>query len=196
MSINRALTIAAILVAAVAVVHLSRPQRQWKQPRVFVRETAYLKVDADPGGLKWTNYFRAACPHMAIVENPQRADYNIAVFWVKQGWYADVRRSDSARIYDDFSGKNPDAIELLRRSCKAIWVDVKDSGLPSQSSPVGRYALSYHPGNPNYALLLDTKTGVVWELRDETFKKGSFRKFERVSVDGLYESPDEEYIFK
>ena len=186
MNTNRVLTVAAILVVALATVYLSRPQHQWKQPHVYVGERA------DPGGWKWTKYFRAACPHMAIVENPQLADYNIQVFWAKQGWFADVKRSDSARIYDNLSGENPDAIELLRQSCKAIRADVKDSGLPSQSSPVGRYALSYHAANPKYALLLDTKTGVVWELRDESFGRESFRKFEMVSVDGLYESADEE----
>jgi len=206
MSMNRVLTLAAILVVAIAIVHLSRPQRQWKQPRVLVEAIARAHLSHETSSVDWTEYFRSACPHMALVGSDELADYSIYATWLPSppmetgSWTVRVERRDYAKIYQDSGGKSPDSIKLLRESCRAIRSDVEEWGefgreRPPKVASVGRYALSYHPTNYNQALLLDTKTGAVWELVQDNYpvlgKKIDYRKFNRISVDGLYTSFDE-----
>jgi hypothetical protein len=65
------------------------------------------------------------------------------------------------------------------------------------SHPAGRYVIYYHPTNFNQALLLDTSTGSVWQLATDTYKSRGpdsqvteiqFRTFQRLGVEGIYQS--------
>lgn len=65
------------------------------------------------------------------------------------------------------------------------------------SRPAGRYIIYYHPTNFNQALLLDTSTGSVWELATDSYKSTGpdsqvkeiqFRTFQRLGVEGIYQS--------
>ncbi len=65
------------------------------------------------------------------------------------------------------------------------------------SHPAGRYIIYYHPTNFNQALLLDTSTGSVWELASDSYKSPGpdsqmkdiqFRTFQRLGVEGIYQS--------
>jgi hypothetical protein len=65
------------------------------------------------------------------------------------------------------------------------------------SRPAGRYIIYYHPTNFNQALLLDTSTGAVWELATDSYKSTGqdsqikeipFRTFQRLGVEGIYQS--------
>jgi hypothetical protein len=65
------------------------------------------------------------------------------------------------------------------------------------SRPAGRYIIYYHPTNFNQALLLDTSTGSVWELATDSYKSTEpdshvkeiqFRTFQRLGVEGIYQS--------
>ncbi len=132
---------------------------------------------------------------MALVENDNLTDYSIDGVWNGKDWGVWVERSDNAVILRAEGDKNPDFTNVLWESCLAIRNDMEDRAdgeLPYKSAPLGRYVLSYHPTNPNYAFLLDSKTGAVWELTHQTWSGGGklgnvpYRKFERVSVDGLY----------
>lgn len=208
-------TLATIFVAALGVLYLSGSHRQWKQPRVYID----AKEPAPPPGqtpskeqagasVNWAEYFGRDCPHMALLPFDKDADYTIDVVGslaIKR-WIAFVGRSDSADIY---RGQEQDPHAILKQSCAAIRADVEDwAGFGSVAAktkavPTGRYAFSYHPANPNYAFLLDTKTGAVWELTHHSTelidRKGTgqkftvtWRTFDRVSVGGLYTSIDEQ----
>lgn len=209
MTTKRLLTLAAICILVIAIVYLARPHHRWKQPRVYID----AKEPAAPPGqtpskeqagasVNWTEHFRTACPHMALLHGSENADYTIHVAGSSANkiWVARTTRSDWADIYVGH-GQDPHAI--LKDSCAAIRDDVDDwAGFGSvaskanpQSAPNGRYAISLYPGDPT-AFLLDTKTGAVWELGRITSGQGksqlTFRKFDRVSVDGLYTSADED----
>ena len=65
------------------------------------------------------------------------------------------------------------------------------------SRSAGRYVIYYHPTNFNQALLLDTSTGSVWQLATDSYKSRGvdsqvteiqFRTFQRVGVEGIYQS--------
>jgi len=117
----------------------------------------------------------------------------------RNAWGALVTRRDGATIFAiEKDAKVPNFTAALKESCRAIRDDVEDWSdfrNPRQSAPVGRFVLSYHPTNFSRAFLLDTKTGAVWELHNESgdtaFGKTEYRKFQRISVDGLYTSFDE-----
>ena len=71
---------------------------------------------------------------------------------------------------------------------------------PSRTVVVGRYAIYCRSADCGQVLLLDTNTGAVWELNTRKFKSIAeghqgeditFRTFERIGVEGIYESiPD------
>jgi hypothetical protein len=65
------------------------------------------------------------------------------------------------------------------------------------SRSAGRYVIYYHPTNFNQAFLLDTSTGSVWELASDSYKSIGpdsqvkdiqFRTFQRLGVEGIYQS--------
>jgi hypothetical protein len=202
MNLGRLLTFVAILVAGLAIVLIFRPHRQWKQPRVYVNAEARQAKSTEESSVDWREDFRSACPHMALVGSDEHADYIIEATWFPSPpleaatWTVTVERRDYVHIYRDSSFKSPDSMKLLRESCHAIRADVDDwgeFGKPLKAAPsVGRYALS---SQSNRALLLDTKTGAVWELVQDSYlmlgKQIPYRKFSRISVEGLYTSGDE-----
>lgn len=69
---------------------------------------------------------------------------------------------------------------------------------PARQS-IGRYVIYYHPSNFNQAFLLDTTTGAAWRLVYGSYKstvegkedKVEYPVFERLGVEGLYESAAE-----
>lgn len=72
---------------------------------------------------------------------------------------------------------------------------------PSATRSIGRYMIHYHPSNFRQALLLDTATGTVWHLVHGTYKSTvegeeekevEYRAFQKLGVEGLYKSPQEE----
>jgi hypothetical protein len=206
MSIERVVTLAVVMVLLVVGWSLPAFRHPVKQPRVFLEVEAFgtSAKGAERSSVDWTEYFRSACPHMALVPTEQLADYKIHAMWTANnaGWMVHVSRRDYADVYRDSRLKSPDSLKLLRASCDAIRSDVEDwAGFgreePPKVTPVGRYALSYHPTNYNQALLLDTKTGAVWELVQDHYtvlgRKIDYRKFNRTSVDGLYTSSDEDF---
>jgi hypothetical protein len=169
-----------------------------KQPRVHINANKSSRFSDD-----WAKDFPAACPHMAFADDENAADYTIEAVWAptQRRWMAWIERSDGARIYPT---ENADSVQLLRESCRDIRDDVEDwAAFDTQkppntkaSAPVGRYALSYHPSNYNRAILLDTKSGAVWELQYRSYnvggKKFDYPQFNRVAVDGLYTSMEEQ----
>jgi hypothetical protein len=206
MTIERVVTLAVVMVLLVVGWSLPAFRHPVKQPRVYVKAEALSRSTkgVEQTSVDWTEYFRSACPHMALIQKEDLADYSVNATWFPSpaaSWTVGVRRRDYANVYADSALKSPDSIKLLRASCNAIRSDVEEWAKfgreePPKVAPVGRYALSYHPTNYNQALLLDTKTGAVWELVQGNYpvlgKKIDYRKFARISVDGLYTSSDEQ----
>ena len=200
------MTLAVVMVLLVVGWSLPTFRQPVKQPRVYVKAEALSRSakGVERSSVDWREYFRSACPHMALAWSEQLADYTIDATWLpspRASWTVSIARRDQADTYEDRRLKSPDSIKLLRESCNAIRSDVEDwAGFgreePPKVTPVGRYALSYHPTNYNQALLLDTKTGAVWELVQDNYAlrtgKVNYRQFSRISVDGLYTSMDEQ----
>jgi hypothetical protein len=195
MAINRVLTLAgitALLVVGWTYVPPRSHQRK-QQPRIYVGDL----VGNDYS--EWIKDFRMACPHMAFVQDEKAADYTIKALWVPSqppAWHAMAERRDKAFLCE---GESPDYVQLLRDSCRLIRADLEDWAefereKPPTIAPTGRYVLTYHSTNYNQALLLDTKTGAVWELGqvNDTVAQLGYRSFSRISVDGLYTSLDEQ----
>jgi hypothetical protein len=205
MTIERVVTLAVVMVLLVVGWSLPTSRHPVKQPLVYVDAEVFSRSakGVERTSVDWTEYFRSACPQMALIPSERLADYKIDAKWLPSpaaSWTVRVKRRDYADVYQDSGLKSPDSIKLLRASCNAIRSDVEEwAGFgreePPKVAPVGRYALSYHPTNYNQALLLDTKTGAVWELEQDNYpalgKKIDYRKFSRISVDGLYTSSDE-----
>ncbi len=59
---------------------------------------------------------------------------------------------------------------------------------------IGRYQIYFSPGQQSVAVLLDTKTGKLWQLSSDMSGKA---KFEALTVEGLvYASKDIEALYK
>jgi hypothetical protein len=181
MTMNRVLTLAAILVAATALLYLAGPHRQLRQTRVFVAE---IRNQPEAELAQATKYLREACRDIILIKDQRRAEYRLRALWGGDRWVVFVEQKDLNLI---FHGEGPDAMETFRQGCTAIRDDAKelaDFDAHTAPMPIGRYSLN--SANPDHVFLLDTKTGAVWELKPRPL--GDTQEFERISVEGLYDS--------
>jgi|SRR5215831_2310733 len=82
----------------------------------------------------------------------------------------------------------------------AVRAVAQSSSSPAQAprtSGAGRYAVYYRSADYSQILLLDTSTGAIWELTTSKYKsiaeghqgeEVAFHTFERLGVEGLYQS--------
>ena len=181
MTINRVLTLAAISVSIAALLYLSgHAHPELRKPRAFVAGIPN-QPEAEVGLA--TKYFQEACPNIIVIKDQQRSDYRINALWRGGHWIVLVHRKDFPLLFT--KQDSADAMETFRQSCTAIWEDARESAdfdAHAERLPIGRYSL--HSDNPSHILLLDTKTGAVWELKPQPL--GDDQEFERISVEGLY----------
>jgi hypothetical protein len=178
MTINRVLTLAAILVMAIVAVYLWRAHRELRRPRVFV-----MKIPNKPEEefAQVTKYLRETCPDIVLTKEEGRADYTIGASWYGPPQWNVFVSGKNNTIY--WKG-NRDAMEVFRQACAAIRDNAKelaDFDAQTAPMPLGRYSLN---GANGHILLLDTKTGAVWELKPGVLRDR--QEFERISVEGLY----------
>src|SRR5580700_1387316 len=122
MTMNRVLTLAAILVAATALVYLSVSHRQLRQTRIFLMDIPN-RPDVERAEVR--GYFQTACPDMVLIKDRQRSDYTLGASWAKTNkWGVLVNRKDQTLIL--FEAHSPDAIDTFRYTCKVIRDDSKE----------------------------------------------------------------------
>lgn len=181
MALHRALILAGIFLAATVGLYLSGASHHQRQTRVFVTKSQ-TQSEAEISQL--SSYFQAACPELVTVNLESQADYSVVAVWGLQGWTVVLSRKGEDIFLKEGS---TDAMETFRHTCTAIRGDEKEmADSEARTSDTGRYVL--HSADKTHILLVDTKTGAVWELQHHEALPGhaEYDQFEHVSVEGIY----------